>query len=128
MSKVKVAVTLLLLAFAQAVVAKPMRVGASHETMKVISMVENGPVVTLRFENGSTADVAKSTLKIRDDAQKRGTARSIEELSRTSNLPAVATVVYRSDGNIKRVRLHVFTSEEALSAFTAQRAGTEQHR
>lgn len=128
MSKLKVAAILLLLASVPALVAKPVRVGPSHQTMKVVSMVENGPVVTLRFEDGSTADIAKSTLRIRDEAQKRGTARSIEQLSRTSNLPAIATIAYRPDGTVKKARLRVFANEAAMNAFTTQRAGKEQHR
>jgi hypothetical protein len=128
MSKLTVTASLLLLVVAQSIVAKPVRVGPSHQTMKVVSMVENGPVVTLRFDNGSTADVAKSTLRIRDEAHKRGTARSIAELSRTSNLPAIARVAYMPDGTVKKVRLRVFANEAAMNAFTTQRASKEQHR
>ena len=128
MSKLKVAATLLLLVVAQVIVAKPVKVGPSHQTMKVVSMVENGPVVTLRFEDGSSADVAKSTLRIRDEAQKHSNARSIEQLSRTSNLPAIVTIAYRPDGTVKKARLRVFANETAMNAYTTQRASKEQHR
>jgi len=99
-----------------------------------MAIVENGPIVTLRLDNGTDVDVAKSIVKIksaarghvRDGKKEKEETLSISQLSQmstasSSGLPAVVSLSYRKDGNVKKAKIRVFPSEAEVSAFFAKR-------
>ena len=110
------------------------------------SVTENGPIVQLELGDGTKVDVARSDIRISDEsratamrnehkggkknrasASSTGSADrvkpSVAQLSRmsatSSRLPAVARIVYGSDGYVKRVRIRLFATEADASAFLA---------
>ena len=95
----------------------------------MISIIENGPIVTLRLNDGSTVDVARSNVKIKDDTYSRTAHQphnkrepmSVTQLSRLNAAPAVVTLSYKH-GEVKKAKVRVFASEAALNTFFAQRA------
>lgn len=111
---------------------------------RLMSIIENGPVVTLRLENGKDLEVARSVVKIKNAAH-RGEKRdksdkgalAISQLAQMSALPALVSLSYRHDGSVKKAKIHVFRNEDDMNAFLAARneraaaaasQNKEQHR
>jgi hypothetical protein len=125
------AAALMLLATSQILEARTKqtteRVSAGPQ--RLISISENGPIVTLRLNDGSTVDVARSNVKIKDDTLSRTAHQprnkrepmSLTQLSQLNAAPAVVTLSYKH-GEVKKAKVRVFASEAALNTFFAQRA------
>jgi len=95
---------------------------------RVMSIIENGPVVTLRLENGKDLEVARSVVKIKNAAhrnEKRDKsdkgALSISQLAQMSALPAIVSLSYGHDGSVKKAKIRVFRNEDDMNAFFAAR-------
>jgi hypothetical protein len=134
--RVLIAATAFLLVTPQVHGAKAHQVRPSHQTQRLIAVSENGPIVTLRLENGASVDVARSKVKVKEEersaqtraarkAQKKRVA-SVARLSEMSaanpaGLPALVTLSYKRDGSVKKARVRLFASEAAMRTYLAQR-------
>lgn len=87
--------------------------------VRVASMTEEGAKVTLRFEDGKSVELSKNDVHIMRRGQS-ASATSVESLTAASgsgSLPAIATLIYRPDGTVRKARVQVFSSSAEASAF-----------
>lgn len=110
----------------------------SHRPMpsRIVSMSENGSTVTMNLEDGRSITAPQNAVRIvsRDAAMKgkakEMTVATLSAMSSAGSLPAIATAIYGKDGTLHRVRIRVFDSNDAASAFlkgnrkAAGKAGT----
>jgi hypothetical protein len=114
--------------------AKRIAKQGSHEPQRVMSLSENGPIVTLKLENGKVVDVAKSEVKIKDGSLSKATDRrkkeerlSVARLSEMSAanpnaLPAIVTFSYKRDGTVRKAKVRLFATEGDMKAYLADRS------
>ena len=133
-----IAATAFLLVTPQVHGAKAQRAGVrpSHQTQRLLAVSENGSIVTLRLENGTSVDVARSNVRVKDAArevhtraarkeQKKRDA-SVDRLTQMSaassaGLPAIVTLAYKRDGSVKKAKVRLFASEAAMRTYLTQR-------
>lgn len=102
--------------------------GAGQEArpVRVLSVTTNGPIVVLRLADGRTVEVAESDVRIRNrsrksEARDQKLRYSVDDLrqvaSGANGMTAVARVVQRADGRVRKVKIIMFASEAETVAF-----------
>ena len=90
------------------------------QPQRLVSLSQNGANVTLHFQDGSSADVPATSVRIRRVARAKGqshtlTVSQLSTMTTAGSLPAVATVFEGTSG--RRARIRVFNSDAEAQAF-----------
>jgi hypothetical protein len=147
MHRSKLTLAILITATLAATIATAAPRGKQHEgPQRLVAVTEQGSVVTLRLENGSTIDVPSSAVMMRDlrtgaetrrlnksvnatpdqaSSKRRGSRiADLSRMSASSSRPLTAAVKirYAPDGSVRRARIMVFESDAATQAFITEGA------
>ena len=99
---------------------------AASNPARLAALTDKGTTVSLKLDDGSTLNVARRDLKIRDARRteaKGHKALTANDLA-SGSLPAAVSVIYRKDGTVRKVRVNVFASEDEARAFVERRQRT----
>ena len=141
-SKLSIAILITAALCATTVIAAP-RDQQLEAPQRLVSIAEQGGVVTLRLANGRSVDVPASAVMVREERASGATRQSnrsanampdtatsrkqglrgtnlseIASLSRGA-VPAAVKIRYAPDGTVRRAKITVFESEAAADAFIA---------
>lgn len=97
---------------------------------RIMSVIEKGSDVSLELEGGKTVLVPAKLLRVHDRRAKEMTigvrrGQSSMTAAQVAANPAVATVFYRPDGTVRRVRVDVFATDADAADFARRSASAQ---